>query len=458
MLRKASANCWSPCLSGLLVLTTGISCVVSSPPKASSTPPAPDDITSSEVVKSQTNTAAHKADETSPALSTIKWFEDDYEAALADAIAHQRPLLIDYWADWCHTCLSMKHTVLRDPGLRPLADRMTWLSIDTEKPSAQAIMQRFAPLSWPTFYIINPHSETSIARFSGGASLPQFRSFVSDAESSYQAALVSGGQIKPDSPLGLVQQGDLALERKDTQGALSFYQKALVAGGPNWPRRSDVYVLILRSQQDTSRAKQCIDLAWTFLPNVEADPASTEFFYFALQCANAQSDTQNRPFYQAASTQMRKLLASPTSSLSVDDRSVLLQLLRDYALLLGQKDLAIDYAKQQQTLLDHAARSADGPYMASTYNWPRAEVYHFLGEAQSLIPELVASEAALPDNYDPPYRLAWIYHQLGREDEALAAAKRSLALAQGPRRARIEALIVEIEAARAESARSPQKR
>jgi len=44
----------------------------------------------------------------------LAWIEDDYPAALACAKARKLPLVLDLWAPWCHTCLSMMSTVFTD--------------------------------------------------------------------------------------------------------------------------------------------------------------------------------------------------------------------------------------------------------------------------------------------------------------------------------------------------------
>ena len=70
---------------------------------------------------------------TSESEGALRWFQDDYAAAASCASKLDKPLLIDMWALWCHTCLSMKHFVLVDPSLAPLAERFVWLAIDTDK-------------------------------------------------------------------------------------------------------------------------------------------------------------------------------------------------------------------------------------------------------------------------------------------------------------------------------------
>ncbi|HET9596312.1 MAG TPA: thiol reductase thioredoxin, partial [Anaeromyxobacteraceae bacterium] len=55
------------------------------------------------------------------------------------------------------------------------------------------------------------------------------------------------------------------------------------------------------------------------------------------------------------------------------------------------------------------------------------------------------SEAELPGDYDPPYRLAMAAREAGRLDEALAAVDRALALGYGARKLRMYALKASVQ-------------
>jgi thiol:disulfide interchange protein len=46
--------------------------------------------------------ASHAA--TKPPPSGIVFLEDDYPSALAKAKAEKKPLFLDSWATWCHSC------------------------------------------------------------------------------------------------------------------------------------------------------------------------------------------------------------------------------------------------------------------------------------------------------------------------------------------------------------------
>src|SRR5687767_4016612 len=89
-------------------------------------------------------------------LTPPQFRHDDYEAARAEATRRQLPLFVDVWASWCHTCMSMKEFVLRDPRLGELGDQFVWLSIDSERSQNAAFLARFESRSLPTLWVIEP--------------------------------------------------------------------------------------------------------------------------------------------------------------------------------------------------------------------------------------------------------------------------------------------------------------
>ena len=117
--------------------------------------------------------------------SGIRFIEDDYPAALTQARKEQKPVLVDTWASWCHTCLSMQRFVFPDPGLRPVKDAVVWLSIDGENPKNNAFLDRFPLDAWPTFLVIEPRGERVVGRWIGAASVNDFRGFVQEGARAY---------------------------------------------------------------------------------------------------------------------------------------------------------------------------------------------------------------------------------------------------------------------------------
>jgi len=140
---------------------------------------------------------------------------------------------------------------------------------------------------------------------------------------------------------------------------------------------------------------------------------------------------------EAAAARLAKLVDDAAAPLSVDDRSDAMANLRETLVELGRKAEARAVAERQRALLDETAAKAATPLAAMTYNWPRAEVYVFLERPLDLVPVLEKSARDLPDEYDPPTRLGWIYWKAGKLDEAARWMDAAIKLAYGPRKAKV---------------------
>jgi tetratricopeptide (TPR) repeat protein len=74
-----------------------------------------------------------------------------------------------------------------------------------------------------------------------------------------------------------------------------------------------------------------------------------------------------------------------------------------------------------------------------------------LGEPERALPMLATSERELPADYNPPARIARVYLELKRYDEALAAANRALSRGYGPRKVRLFLLKADVLHARGDA-------
>src|SRR5215470_20054654 len=128
----------------------------------------------------------HTSGSTPP--SGIVFVDDDYPGALAKAKAQRKPLFLDSWATWCHSCLSMKSFVFPDAGLRPAKDAVVWLSVETEAEKNREVVEKFPADGLPTFLIIDPETEKVIGRWMGTSSVNEMRQFVQQTAASWQAA------------------------------------------------------------------------------------------------------------------------------------------------------------------------------------------------------------------------------------------------------------------------------
>jgi len=385
----------------------------------------------------------------------LPWFEDAYDKALACARERGVPIVLDMWAPWCHTCLSMQSYVLSDPGLAPLADRFVFVGIDTDREANAAVVAKFPVSTWPTFFVVSPDDESIQARFVGSATIAQWRELLAAGEQGHLDARAKSGALAAGSPLALVRAGDRAAVAKDHEAAATAYTAALAAAPADWPRRPDVLVSLIQVLYKHDQLAPCADLALQVMDQTGRAASAADFASFSLACADdlAKVDAAKaKTVRERAVARLQGLVADEQAPLSVDDRSDAMANLRGALDALAQKDAARAVAEQQRALLDDAAAKAPSPVAASTYNWPRAEVYAYLGRPLELVPALEKSAADLPREYDPPYRLAWIYLQAKQPDQALPWAEKALALSYGPRKARVQSVIADVHKARGDVA------
>jgi tetratricopeptide (TPR) repeat protein len=180
-----------------------------------------------------------------------------------------------------------------------------------------------------------------------------------------------------------------------------------------------------------------------------AAPAS-DFLVTAMTCADQrEKDEPDRvkALRERAAARWKQLIADAKAPLSVDDRSDAMASLRETLEALGNKDEAHAVAEKQRALLDETAAKAPTPIAAMTYNWPRAEVYVYLGKPLELAPFLEKNARDLPDEYDPRARLGWIYYKGGKLDDAAKWTDEALKLVYGPRKGRVLTQRADIAAA-----------
>ncbi len=381
----------------------------------------------------------------------IVWIEDDWEAARKAALARGVPVVADMWAPWCHTCLSMQDTVLKDPSLEPFAARFVWLAADTDKPENAELLALAKVSMWPTFFVLDPEDGAVHGSFAGAASIMQFRAFLSDGEAAYLDA--HGKELEEHDPRRLARDGARHMQARDYAKADESFVAALHSAPASWPRRPDVLVDLIRARYRGKDFERCVELAEQEIGNIgKARAASvTDFSLYANRCAGEVEAKRGEGLRRKLVEALEKLDGDDKAFLSIDDRSDLRMNLREILVALGEEERAREVARGQADLLAQAWKDASSPRVAMTYAWPRCEVMHYLGEGEKLLPELEQLEKDLPDEYDPPYRKAWMLLQLERHDEALVAIDAALAKIYGPRKVRAQQLKADIQKARGDA-------
>lgn len=356
--------------------------------------------------------------------------EDDWEGALSRARAEGKPLFVDVWAPWCHTCLSLRAYVLDDPGfVARFGRKFVFATIDTEKDRNAAFVAAHPVEAWPTLLVVDPRDGSTLLRWLGAATAEELAVLLDDAAAVYAGAS-AGASATLAQASRLLADGKRAEARKVLEAGLSF-------AGARKPALVDTLVSVLAKDDPAA----CVTAATEHLPSLPPGTSRANVAITALGCAR-EAKLDAAPFVTAL-----RALAAGEGALLADDRSGVFEALVDHLEKTDPAD-AKKVAAAWAAFLEVEAKKAKGPAARAVFDAHRMLAYLALGEPARALPMLAASEADFPDDYNPPARLAKVHLEMGSLDLAKAAIGRALARAYGPRRLRLLALAADVAKAR----------
>lgn len=366
----------------------------------------------------------------------VPFHSDDYDAALAEARAKNVPLFVDAWATWCHSCRSMKAFVLTDPSLAPRAGEFVWFMMDVENPKNAPLKKKFPANALPTFFVVDSKDESVARRWVGGMTIAQLQGFLDDGK-----LAASGGTANPQRAEGVkatLARADRLYGQADYKAAGDAYLEAWPGLSPEDPQYARIAEATLYALSTTERRAEILALAARVLPWLAQTTSGASMAVSALGAAialpaDAPGRTEAIAKYEAMT---RQYLANPKITLADDDRSGMYSTLMDARSDAKDEAGAKAAAQDWSTFLEQAAARAKTADERAVFDSHRVYAYLELGKPELAIPMLEVSEKAMPDDYNPPARLAVVYNAMKRWDDALAASARALAKAYGPRKLR----------------------
>jgi thiol-disulfide isomerase/thioredoxin len=103
----------------------------------------------------------------------VRW-EHKFDEALKKARAAQKPIMVDFWADWCGWCHQLDKTTYVDPQVVKLSAEFVPVKVNTEGARRDAeIAVRYNVTSLPTIAFLSP-SGRQISRLNGFQGPGQF--------------------------------------------------------------------------------------------------------------------------------------------------------------------------------------------------------------------------------------------------------------------------------------------
>ncbi len=366
------------------------------------------------------------------------FIENDLPRALAEANRRGVPVVVDAWAPWCHTCLSLRANVLHGEALGAVSERFVWASIDTERDENAAFLEKYPVTVWPTLWFLRPDGEP-VARWLGALTADELVTLLGEVEAS-----AKGGGGGGEAAAALVR-GDQRAAAGAGAEALAAYEEARRKAPANWPMRGRLADAYASSLRQAGRHDDCLGAAADELRQLPPGTARANVMATALLCgeAAARSDA-NEAKVEAVAREAEAVAGDRAQRLLDDDRSSLYEAVVSFRKGRGDAAGARRVATLWAAFLEGAASAAQTPEQRAVFDAHRLLARDALGQVEQIVPALEASEREAPGDYARSARLALAYHLARREADAAAAVERALAKAYGPRKLRILSLKADV--------------
>lgn len=354
------------------------------------------------------------------------WIDDDLPGAMARARAEGKVLLVDAWAPWCHTCLSMQREVLHDAALGAYGDRVTFVALDTDRPVNAPFLERFAVEVWPTFFVLDPADDRVLAVHGGAASLSELTGVIDGA-----LALRASGAADPFEE-ALAAGAQAYATRRFAEAAAAYERAAAI----RHPRASEAFLGAIRARFEAEDTPGCARVAEAGIDRVSGAAMAADFSYYARACAaKLEAGPQRASIEASALARLRGLTTDPPPGATVDDRADALGMLAEAEKAAGHAPEAKRAIDARVALLDEAAAAAKSPAEAAVFDYLRMRAYEDAGRPEAAVTMLEERTRQTPESYEPFARLASV---LAKTDppRAIAPLRRAIELSYGPRRLR----------------------
>jgi hypothetical protein len=238
-------------------------------------------------------------------------------------------------------------------------------------------------------------------------------------------------------------RADLLLGERRHAEAAAACREALAAGGAAWPGRARAAETLVQALSLAGDPAACAAGAREALPLLAPSAAAARAAAAGLACARELADDDARDSaLDALEPRARAALAA--AGVLADDRSWLYDELAAAREARGDAKGAGALGRRWLAFLEGEAARATTPLARAAFDGQRLRAAIRAGTPARALPALLASERDLPGEFVPPTNLGVLYLELGRPADALAAARRALARAEGPRRVRV--LVLEAQA------------
>ncbi len=330
----------------------------------------------------------------------------------------------------------MRAFVFTDEALESEAGRFVWLDLNTDRPQNASFRKQYGVEALPTYFIVDPDSERVLLRRVGGATVAQLLAILEAGRDGYEPAEAPATLAEADRAL---TRADALYGAGDYPRAALAYREALAAAPADWPAYERTVEALLFALQREGENEAAARAALEAYPRLARSASAANVAVTGLDCALAlpADHPARRELLAAHEANAREVADDLTMPVAADDRSSVFGTLIGLYHEAGDSAAARDMAERWAGFLEGEAARATGPEARAVFDPHRMSAYFELDRPEQALPMLEASERDLPEDYNPPARLAAVYGRMKRWEEGLAASERALAKSYGPRKLRI---------------------
>ena len=310
--------------------------------------------------------------------------------------------------------------LLAHADLARYAGQFVWLELSYDEAGNYAFLTKYGAQATPTFFVIDPQDERVAVMQPGAMSLPELIQFLDRG--------ASGVLAKKQTPADLaLARGDTLLTRQSADAATA-YQEALRLAPADWPRHELTEASLVQALQDSGQWQPCAETASSDAGSMKRDVFFARTVVAGMWCL---ASTDPAPWSEV---QLGKLkpLAEEALTLSTtvrDHRDAIYRTLMYISLAHNDNAGAAKWGDRWLAELDAMKPASDDE--RSALDIARVENIQIIGDPKRILPALIASERAMPNNYVASLRVAQMENAAKDQDKAIAACDRGLARAPG---------------------------